>query len=197
MSWNILCEYTRYVENYCTKDQIISLGPKGSIETNISKNSCFHDDKKKFLPFFPRFIGCDKHQGVPDFIRVQRYSNEIIKNDKTISLGPKMSIETNIFKKAVFTMTKCYWPISPPYSACEKPQGTIFKGSQANMTNTVENIKAFFSTWEVVGETAFPAKNRICFKFSRFIEHEKSHGTYCMITKGILTKNFKLIRSLL
>ena len=27
------------------------LGPKGSIETNISKNSCFHGDKN-FDPFF-------------------------------------------------------------------------------------------------------------------------------------------------
>ena len=36
-------------------------GPQRSIETNISKNGCFHGDKNFWL-FFPRDIGCDKPQ---------------------------------------------------------------------------------------------------------------------------------------
>ena len=38
------------------------LGPKGLIETNFSKNSCFHGGEKFWL-FFPRFVECDKPQG--------------------------------------------------------------------------------------------------------------------------------------
>ena len=40
---------------------MIYLGPKRSIETDISKNSSFHDDKS-FWPIFPHNKGCDKPQ---------------------------------------------------------------------------------------------------------------------------------------
>ena len=40
---------------------INSLEPKKSIETNISKNSCFHDDKS-FWTFFRYFIENDMPQ---------------------------------------------------------------------------------------------------------------------------------------
>ena len=36
-------------------------GPKGSIETKILKNSCFHRDKR-FRPIFLRIIGGEKPQ---------------------------------------------------------------------------------------------------------------------------------------
>ena len=38
------------------------LAPKRSIETNISNNSCFHDERS-FWPFSPCNIECDKPQG--------------------------------------------------------------------------------------------------------------------------------------
>ena len=44
-------------------DKIISLGPKWSIETIISKINCFNGDKKLW-PIFPRIVDCDKHQGL-------------------------------------------------------------------------------------------------------------------------------------
>ena len=47
---------------YCGSKEINSLGPKASIETNISKSSCFHDDKC-FWPILPSNIECDKRQG--------------------------------------------------------------------------------------------------------------------------------------
>ena len=40
----------------------IYLGPTRWIETNISKNSCFHDERS-FWPIFRCNIGCDKPQG--------------------------------------------------------------------------------------------------------------------------------------
>ena len=42
--------------------KINTLGPKRSIETNISKNSCFPDDKS-FWPIFSRIIKFKKPQG--------------------------------------------------------------------------------------------------------------------------------------
>ena len=36
-------------------------GPKGSIETKLLKNSCFHRDKR-FWPVFRRIIDCEKPQ---------------------------------------------------------------------------------------------------------------------------------------
>ena len=46
---------------YCEKDKIISLAPEGLIETNFSKNSCFHIEKK-FWPTFRPLVECDKPQ---------------------------------------------------------------------------------------------------------------------------------------
>ena len=45
--------------NYCGSKRINFLGPKKSIETNISKNSCFHDDKSLW-PIFRRIMVCEK-----------------------------------------------------------------------------------------------------------------------------------------
>ena len=47
---------------YCASDRIFSLGPKRSIETNVSTNSSFHDDNSFWLNF-RGFIECDKPQG--------------------------------------------------------------------------------------------------------------------------------------
>ena len=48
-----------YFVTYCAKDWILSMGHKRSIETIISKSSCFLDDKS-FCPIFHRIIECDK-----------------------------------------------------------------------------------------------------------------------------------------
>ena len=45
--------------NYCGSKRINFLGPKKSIETNISKNSCFHDDKRLW-PIFRRIMEYEK-----------------------------------------------------------------------------------------------------------------------------------------
>ena len=46
---------------YCGRNKIKSLGHKKSIETIISKNRCFHDDKSLW-PNFRRIIECEKPQ---------------------------------------------------------------------------------------------------------------------------------------
>ena len=59
MSENTLLGSALFSHNYCATDKIISLRVKRSIETNISKKSCFHCGKS-FWPIFPRVIGCGK-----------------------------------------------------------------------------------------------------------------------------------------
>ena len=61
MSGNNLQGSTIGFENCFANANNISVGPKRSIETDISKNSCFHDDKR-FWPTFLRIIECDKPQ---------------------------------------------------------------------------------------------------------------------------------------
>ena len=61
---NVKRQFIRFhkvFQHFCANDKNISLWPKRSIETNLSKNSCFHDDKW-FWPIFPRAIECHKHR---------------------------------------------------------------------------------------------------------------------------------------
>ena len=58
--------------------------------------------------------------------------------------GPKRSIETNISKKGCFHDDKSFWPFLPLIIECHKPQGIFIKDRQANLTITLQFIKAFF-----------------------------------------------------
>ena len=60
-SKNKLWRFAKYFDTCCANDMNVSLGPKRSIETNISKSGCFHDDKC-FWPKFSRAIECHKHR---------------------------------------------------------------------------------------------------------------------------------------
>ena len=48
--------------HFCANDMNIYVAPKSSFETNISKNSCFHDERS-FWRIFLCIIECDKPQG--------------------------------------------------------------------------------------------------------------------------------------
>ena len=49
-------------EIFCANDMNIYLAPRRSTETNISKNSCFRNERR-FWPIFPCIIACVKSQG--------------------------------------------------------------------------------------------------------------------------------------
>ena len=53
---------TMFFDNHWANDKINSLGPERSTDTNISKISCFHNDKNFWLNFI-RIIKCDKPSG--------------------------------------------------------------------------------------------------------------------------------------
>ena len=56
-------------------------------------------------------------------------------------------------------MTKVvFWSTFPPFIECNKPQGTSDKGRQAFLTYTLQLIKAFFKTFEVVENIKFQKK---------------------------------------
>ena len=53
----------KFFDFYCANDKIISLGPKKSIETYISKKNSFHDDKR-LQSFLPCFIESERPQKI-------------------------------------------------------------------------------------------------------------------------------------
>ena len=55
---------TRFFDIFCAIDMIIYLAPKRSTETNISKISSFHNERRLW-PIFPCIIACFKPQGRP------------------------------------------------------------------------------------------------------------------------------------
>ena len=74
----------------------------------------------------------------------RKYSGKACGSDKMNSLGPLKSIETNISKNSHFHSDKNFWPIFRPFVESDKPPETIYGGSQAVLTITVEVIDAFF-----------------------------------------------------
>ena len=126
MSWNILYGYTRYVDFYCPKDKITSLGPKRSIEINISKKNCFHDEKE-FLALFHRIIECHKHQG-------------------TNYKGPQ----------AILTITQILWKIKELFLGPRRLLRTQSCEKQGNLSSEEKTLASFFSfhrTWKMTKNT--------------------------------------------
>ena len=130
-----------FSENCCAIDKIIFLGPNRSIETNISKNSCFHDDER-FWPFFPRIIECDKPLGTV-YQGPQGILTFIVQMIWTFNwhLGGRYK---QTFQKYLFSRWKKFLARFLCIISFGKPRGIFNKGQQAFQTFTVELIKAFF-----------------------------------------------------
>ena len=183
---------------------IISLRPNRLTETNISKNRCFHGDKR-FWPNLPGIFECDQPQGT--FCKGQKVCWQLIWKLKGISVtpetllktqtfekrksnlsgekiflaysfrnyrvgqtsensldwsakhfdtycasynvtsvGPQMSLETNISKKGQLPGEKRFWPTCSRIVEFYKPWGTKYKGTQGILTSIVQMIKSFFET---------------------------------------------------
>ena len=56
---NNLYGNTRYFDKYCSSYKFISIGPKRSLETNITKKAIF-PVTNDFGLFFSRIVECDK-----------------------------------------------------------------------------------------------------------------------------------------
>ena len=140
--------------------------------------------------------------GVPDFIMFQRYSDKTFKNDKILSLGPKMSIETNIFMKSCFHDDKSFWPNFPPYIACQKPQ---LLGFHKLIWQTLWNLqKPFLGPKTLLEKQCFEklqpfqrSWKGLWLDFSRFIEHKKWQGTHYKGPQCVLTMIVQMIRTFL
>ena len=135
----------RYFDKKFANDKIFPLGPKESIETNNSKNSCFHDEKS-FGPFFPHIIECHKHQrtnykGPQPILAI---TVEIIRPFFEDLWGHwKHKCVKN---KAIFPMKKRRWPLLFCFIEHEKRQGTLYEGPKAVLTLIVQLIKTFIGT---------------------------------------------------
>ena len=124
--------------NYCTNDMNIYLAPKRSTETNILKNSCFHNERR-FWPFFPCMIECAKPQGTL-YKCVQAILTSTLENNRAFFLGPMSLLKTQIFeKKANFPVKKRFWPIFSRNIPHDKCRGTFYKGPQVVLTISCAN----------------------------------------------------------
>ena len=86
-----------FLDNYCPTDNINSLGSKRSIETNISKNRCFHGDKR-FWPIFLRIIESDKPHGT--FYKVpQGYQTNTLEVERLVLQDLRRCWIHNFLKK--------------------------------------------------------------------------------------------------
>ena len=118
-------------DNYCTNDNNISMGPKRSTETNISKNSSFHDDKS-FWPIFPRIIGCVKPQRT--YYKCPHAFLTITLEPIGAFLVPKGLLKTQIFSGII---------------EHDKGRETIYEGPPAIWTNIVQLLRTFL--WDLTG----------------------------------------------
>ena len=59
------------------------------------------------------------------------------------SVGPQMSLETNISKKGQLPGEKRFWPTFSRFVEFYRPWGTNYKGTQGILTYTVEVIRSF------------------------------------------------------
>ena len=81
---------TKFFDNHCASYNVIFLVPKTSIETNISKKSCFHEDKS-FWPVFRRIIDCYKPEGF--FWASKKYVDNYCGSIRIIFVTPKRLFE--------------------------------------------------------------------------------------------------------
>ena len=138
---------TKYFSNYRGNYISFFWDHRRLLKTESFEKKAKLPSKKKLWPSFSRNVEYGKCErtiyNVP-----KKNLTKYCANYQTVSLEPKRSIETNIPKCSVFTMTK-NWPIFPRVIECDKPQGPIDKGPQVVLTITLEVISAFF--WDLRG----------------------------------------------
>ena len=102
-------------------------------------------------------------------------------------------------------MKKILRPIFSRIIKCDKPQGTIYNGLEGTLTSIVHAIRTFcigIMRWlktQILEKrkAIFPVKRILWPIFSRIIECDKTMGTICNGSTGILTITVEDIRSFL
>ena len=90
-------------------------------------------------------------------------------------------------------MKKTLWPIFSRSMECDKHPGKICKGPKGIRVITVESIRAFFRTSELLKTQSFEKKGKLAVKkilwpiFSRSIENDKGQGSTYKGPEGLST----------
>ena len=98
--------------------------------------------KKKFWRISARIIECDKPEGTVSE-GPQGLLNITVK--VTRSFLQHLSgcwKQKKIKRKAFFPLRKIVWPIFSRIIKCDKPQGTVFKGPQGDVTVAMEGKRS-------------------------------------------------------
>ena len=144
-SRGILEGSTMYFDKNCAIVNIISSGPKRSIETNISTNSRFHN-YKRFSPFLLVLPSVTKV--TENFRRVHKLLWHLHWKIKQYFLAPEKLLKTQRFeKRANFPVMKRFWPNFSGYLQHEKCQGTTYNGPQGFFKFFVQKMRSFY--WDL------------------------------------------------
>ena len=116
------------------------LGPKRSIETNISRNISLFTVTNVFGPLF--LVSSSVRNIREQFIRVHKIFHKYFEIYRSSILGSVRLLKTKNFeKKAIFPVMERFWSIPPRIIEHDKPQRTFFKGSQGIVTILVQMIR--------------------------------------------------------
>ena len=113
------------------------MGHKRSIETIISKNSCFLDDKR-FCPIFPRIIECDKTRETTNK-SPEAFLTLTVKFLGAFFWDTKCCCRHKFLKNGKLSFGKNFAFFSRNIEH-DKCQGTIHKVPEANLTNILQAI---------------------------------------------------------
>ena len=119
----------------------IYLEPKRSIETNISRNSSFHDERSFWHNFLvlSSVTNLKKH-----FIGVYRLVRQLLWNILEQFLGPKRLLKSQMFeRKAIFPVKKSFWPVFSRNMEHDNCQRTFYKGPQGILTTLGQILWTF------------------------------------------------------
>ena len=184
---------------FCANDKIFSLGPERSTESNISKNSCFHDDNF-FGPLFFRYSSVTNIG--EQFRRIHMLFWQLLLNLwEHFFRDLRGCCKQKVLKKR----QTFHWKKHFGHFFCtiehEKCQETKYKGPQCILTFIEQLIRTFLGGPKRSIETNV-SKNSLflddeCFwpMLLRIIESHKHHGRNYKGPKTVLPFTLQLIRA--
>ena len=178
---------------------IIFLRPNRLTETNISKNRCFHGDKR-FWHTFPSIIQCDQPQGT--FCKGQKVCWRLIWKLKGISVTPETLLKTQTFEKRKSNLSGEKFFLA--FSFRNHRVGQTSTNSLERSAKRFDTYCASYNVTSVGPQMSLeaniskkghlPGEKSFWPIFSRIIRFDEPHGTTYKDPHGVVTNNLQHIR---
>ena len=195
MPENKICRSISFFDSYCRNEKTISLGPKRSIETNISKSSCFQDDKSIWLILL-RIIECHKQKRT--IYNYPQATLAITVEPIRAFLEPKRLLKTQGFDKSQLSSgKKNIWLFFSYYWVWQMPENKICRSTRFFDSYFTNDKTVSLGPNRSIGRNI--SKNRcfhddksFCPIFPRIIECDKHPGKNYKRSQATLTIPWKL-----